>query len=619
MEDWKTWLADVDDDYLAGISNKGIVKRAYKDKGEGNYQILSLGGEAEVSVGGEKVVIKMPLGESRCSCPSRSICRHVVLGILALKEKAGEALGQATETGSRMPPVQAGSQEPREQERNEGRNTRDQKPGEGCKTRAQACNEGQENPQREKTEEGKNVLASKLMDEIGVYPDASLRRILGSRHLQEILEQKKASQIPLITYSSVITVELAGMGQTVKLLSPLEHSSCTCHKKDFCIHKAAALLWCKLEKGLVKAGDLEQEDLAGPAFDREQVKETALQMKSFLEELVHTGLARVSPDVTDQMERFATISHNADLAEFEGYFRALQDSYGSYFGRKASFCTQNLMGQFSRLYRRVGLLLEAHSDRAVAELAGEFKAEYLPAGTLDLMGIAIEHFESQTGYEGETVYFLEENTKQWYTYTWARPVFYDNAKRRGRQERARAPWGIPLSLEELAGARMKLTGARCDFRKRLSASQETKGELLESRGKKGSLYVKDLGGWYYRDFGELFADRIGSRKASWLKEREDDKTGPELVFLRPAFCRKAVFSETRQKLFMSLYDEKGKEIVIEAPYSKKEAWGIRYLERIKEDSRPCFLGKIYLRDGRIRMYPVAVFEKGEVLEDGSGK
>lgn len=66
---------------------------------------------------------------------------------------------------------------------------------------------------------------------------------------------------------------------------------------------------------------------------------------------------------------------------------------------------------------------------------------------------------------------------------------------------------------------------------------------------------------------------------------------------------------------MSLYDEKGKEVVIEAAYSKKEAWGIRYLERIKEENHPCFLGKIYLREGRIRMYPVAVFEKGEVLED----
>ncbi len=90
MDGWKALLDETDDDYLIGISNKGIVKRAYKDKTEGDYQVLSFGEEAEVSAGGEIVHIKVPLGESTCSCPSRTICRHVVLGILALKEWAEE-------------------------------------------------------------------------------------------------------------------------------------------------------------------------------------------------------------------------------------------------------------------------------------------------------------------------------------------------------------------------------------------------------------------------------------------------------------------------------------------------------------------------------------------------
>ena len=35
MEKWRERLAGIDDDYLIGISNKGIVKRAYKDMEEG--------------------------------------------------------------------------------------------------------------------------------------------------------------------------------------------------------------------------------------------------------------------------------------------------------------------------------------------------------------------------------------------------------------------------------------------------------------------------------------------------------------------------------------------------------------------------------------------------------
>ena len=39
------------------------------------------------------------------------------------------------------------------------------------------------------------------------------------------------------------------------------------------------------------------------------------------------------PDVLDYLERLAIISHNAGLARFEGYCRALSDSYDRYFKR----------------------------------------------------------------------------------------------------------------------------------------------------------------------------------------------------------------------------------------------------------------------------------------------
>ena len=84
--DWKDRLEDIDDDYLVGLSNKGIVKRAYKDKEEVAAQIGEVGEEASVKVGEETVTVRFPLGESKCTCPSRSMCRHVVQAILVLRE-----------------------------------------------------------------------------------------------------------------------------------------------------------------------------------------------------------------------------------------------------------------------------------------------------------------------------------------------------------------------------------------------------------------------------------------------------------------------------------------------------------------------------------------------------
>lgn len=579
MEDWKEILKDADEDYLIGIANKGIVKRAYKDKEEGNYEVLSSGdseGEATVRAGAETVRIKSPLGESVCSCPSRTICRHVVLGILALKERMEEQPAAGSKPGTEQPS------------------------GEGNGTKA-----GQP--------AGKPGLGQKVREEIAAYPLLSIRKVMGERQLQAAISQIKSKQFGNITYSSTVTVDLPWMGQKVKLLSPLEYSSCSCHKKEFCVHKACAVLWCKLEAGQLTVEELEKEGHKKPESDWKQIKDTAKQMETFLEELLNIGLARVSPDALEHMERLAIVSHNARLAKFEGYWRALKDSYDSYLKRKASFRLSKLAEQTARLYSRAKLLLEAEESGEIEGLSGEFRAEYAPAGDLELTGIAMEHFESQAGYEGETIYFLERNTKEWYTYTSAMPVFYEKSGRRRRGGKAGAPWGLALSMEELAKARIALAGAKSDGRRRLSSSQDTKGELIAGAGKGPRLYTEDLGGWYYRDFDRLYEERINRKNISWLEEKEEESM--DLVFLRPASLKRACFSETEQKLYMHLYDKENREVIVEVAYSQKEAWGIRYLERIEEHNPPCFFGKIYLKNGKIRMYPIAVLEKGELAEE----
>ena len=185
-------------------------------------------------------------------------------------------------------------------------------------------------------------------------------------------------------------------------------------------------------------------------------------------------------------------------------------------------------------------------------------------------------------------------------------------------EKAQAPWGIQASIEELSQLRIHLTGAKCDERRRLSSSQETKGEISSDRKHSNALNTTELEGWYYQDFGALFREQIGKQKKAWLKEEaEDYEEVKELVFIRPQSFDKAEFSETEQKLYMKLYDESEREVLIEVTYSKNESWGIRYLERLTEEKQLCFLGKLYLRDGRMRLYPVAVFEKGEILDNES--
>ena len=194
MEELKRLLGQTDDEYFIGLSNKGIVKRAYKDLEQENPKAEWSGKEAEVTLAGAVCRIRIPLGESTCSCPSRSVCRHLIGAMLFLKREAF-----------------------REEEKEE---------------------QGQE-----------QILGEELKKEILAVPLKNLKKSCGNRKYREFLEHVKSGEQPDIYEGAVITVRLPWEGVTVKLLSPLSYSTCSCHSKELCGHKAQAVLACQLKAG----------------------------------------------------------------------------------------------------------------------------------------------------------------------------------------------------------------------------------------------------------------------------------------------------------------------------------------------------------------------------------
>ncbi|MDE6426104.1 MAG: hypothetical protein K2K89_08215 [Ruminococcus sp.] len=85
MEDLKKALALADENFLIGLSNKGTYKRALKDI-SGETSEFDFGeNSAEVRTGGEVCTINANIAESKCTCVSRGICRHIIGAIIILK------------------------------------------------------------------------------------------------------------------------------------------------------------------------------------------------------------------------------------------------------------------------------------------------------------------------------------------------------------------------------------------------------------------------------------------------------------------------------------------------------------------------------------------------------
>ena len=120
-----------------------------------------------------------------------------------------------------------------------------------------------------------------------------------------------------MTETSIVTVVLPGEQTVVKLLEPLSHSTCSCHSRELCPHKAQALLAYQLKKGRVSLKELEALLEEEASFDLEEVRTAADAVCEAVEGQLATGLARQSKDVEESLERLAVLCRQAGLAQLE--------------------------------------------------------------------------------------------------------------------------------------------------------------------------------------------------------------------------------------------------------------------------------------------------------------
>lgn len=698
MEQLRMALQQADDDYLVGLSNKGIWKRAYKDLEGEMPSLIWQGEDAQVTLNSETCVIKNPLGESTCSCPSSGICRHVVTAILWLK-------GQMGEDGQKEQDNQGGEDSQKEQSAGESavnwsaqeaqnlQMNSDRSVVQGGPTvqnslttsTAQGTSTAQENTATHGNQSGtptQNLSESSAgesavgkssipREEFLSVPIDRLKRACGNRRYQTFLSRMKTEELPQLTETSIVTVTIPWEQTTVRLLSPLEHSTCTCHSKELCGHKAQALLLYQLKYGKLHLKDLEVLEAEESSIDIRLAKEAAGTVQEHILAQFEMGLSRQSLEVEESLERLAIICHRAQLANFENRLREAASDYRLYFQRSAAFRVEELFRKLLALYELTGRVLEAEAPAELSTLAGSFRSDYELVGQLQLMGMGARSFSSKTGYEGEIYYFLETRQKKWYTWTDARPVFYEGTRRRpgSAAGQAPAPWGLTCSREQMSEMEFELKDAKAASGERLSSSQDTKSEIIGPRnmelpqiqelvyddyelllhdyfGPKQnhgsdtgtgsddfSEYDspdvgEDEGGGSGADTGEISGIGMGGESDISMESGSDgtgsgDRAGggrsrrERLVLVRAFHWEEPVFDSVSQQFSWGLQDKKGRTLFISLRYTKAERYTINLLERLeqrlrrREEKILLFLGAVYLENGRLCLYPIEFYRQGK--------
>lgn len=617
MDELKIQLKQADDAYLAGLSNKGTVKRAHKDLEQETPEVLwdESGNEIQVTFKEAACCIRAPLGSSTCSCPSRSICRHVTAAILWVRG----ILEKEDTAGSEAAPGVASSR------------AVEAAPGSAS---FEAAPEQKPDPEP--------APSAALEEALLAVPLDRLKRACRNKAYREFAARAEAGELPSLSMGSVITVRFPWAEQVVKLLYPLEYSSCTCRSRELCSHKAQAILAFQIQRKAITAEMLKAREEEAGSWDKEAVLRAARSIKEGIRLQLFTGLSRLSPEAAQSMERLAVISHGAGLASFETGFRSAAAEYEQYFSRSASFCGERLLARLLSLYDRACSLEKTRDRDTFQRLAGTFRDTYEPVPRLQLTAVGSRHVKSKAGYEGEKYYFLETGQHRWYTWMDVRPTFYEGVRRRpaGRDGGQPAPWGLNCSREKMMELEFALTQAKAAQDGRLSVSRETKSEILGTR-RLDRPEIREMVFWDYR---ALLRDLEQKEQRADQMSGPEEKSGESLALVGAARIREGTFDTVRQRFSMELFDPAGRRIQAAVNYSKEEKLTIQVLERlakrlgepedagegsfaeksskgeisqreisqreISQERNPglIFLGIPYLEDGRLCLYPIEYFE-----------
>ncbi|MDP4146326.1 MAG: hypothetical protein Q8936_17905 [Bacillota bacterium] len=193
----KDFLFAVDEEYLISISNKGTYKRTLKDMEGGlKVEIKLMEGFINTSLSdGSECTITSDISTMKCSCPSRSVCKHIIASLIYLKD----------------------------------------------------------NINQDSTEEEK-----KSFDEVLDYSTEKILKNIGHKNFKEILYRMQYGIKAEFTEDNFLTISFKEEDIDVRFphKNAISQSICTCRETEFCNHRGEAILQYKVHKGVISAEEL---------------------------------------------------------------------------------------------------------------------------------------------------------------------------------------------------------------------------------------------------------------------------------------------------------------------------------------------------------------------------
>lgn len=549
-------LASMDDDALAALANRGLLRRAKKDLENVTPEIVETTDTlVRLQVDDCEIVIPEIPADARSNSPAGAIDRYVLMAFLWLRDQPGDD-DFDNDTGDNI---------------------------------GEAETSGLQNDVIAQTPE--------TLDE------ETLRRWAGKALFQKTLILLGDGLSCVVESERPLTIRVPLRNIVCRWLDggTLDTMIVTGPGKDAKADGLLAIMAYRIAKGLCErpaAAANAPEAPRGAARTRAEVLES---LGAVLREMIALGLTRLSEATQQRLQTLAVSAHGVDLPRLERMIQSLADDVALQRNRNAQASTSKLLAAAARLdalRRALKNRLDhpvSESQTPLADLIGEHRSRYHAVGDIELLGMGARRWTTKSGYVGLTVYFWDKSANNWATWSESRPVGtsgFDPAV----AYHADGPWqGCPSPMFASQSI-VKLLGAYRNNNGRLSARRATQAIGLEIDDAAVMTPPAVVGDW------STLQERVTRLFGGGLARRREQD---EIVFLKPTDWQPAVFDDISQRVVRHVADERGATLPLIAVHDDTRA--AETLERYDPVDNMGLLGLVRMSEGSVAIEPVSLF------------
>lgn len=521
--------------FLVTLANKGLYKRALKDlETTGQVELAVTGDHLQVQLDEITVSLNPNISQSTCSCPSKTVCKHILMGILVAADYAAKEVEEKTEEAAT-----------------------------------------EENRQEAVSETVSRQSSADDWEELKKVDLAQLRKQAGKKLFEDTLRLIQDGWTADFIESDMLEATINTENITVYFPKDdsLNRSVCKCGESGLCKHKLIAILsYLSSQDILSSESDGNQPELS---LLTEETIDVLRGTSRFITGIFEKGLIGCGENEAETAIQYSIRLETCGIGNLARLFRSLSSDIENMLAKHVGFQPLTTFATLSRLHNTLRLILRnTQNNEMLSKLIEGTRSDYYTTPIGHFTGLGAYPWQTRSGYFGITAYFFYHEKQSICTLTSSMADYYEHTQtlvtpeNMRRQLEIQSFWGSNISLARLSTSTLTLRNFKMNRQNRLSSSSQTQCEIDDK------VTISSL--------DTLLAIPELSDLTIRPEQRYDyfRKKQPEQLALVPfAHLSEVSFNTAEQKLYFTMADEQH-ETEGSLAYNELNRNAIRRLEQM---------------------------------------